>query len=191
MKIYTGGGDQGTTSLFSGERVAKSDRRLAAYGTVDELNSVLGAVAALLPPEGLALLPELQRIQGELFQLGAWLAVTPGSTAAGHLHPFNEEAAKRLEAAIDVLESELAPLRSFILPGGHPAAAWAQVARTVCRRAERRAVALMTETAEPQCDSQRPSGILVYLNRLSDYLFVLARRLNQLTGVAEQPWVCS
>jgi len=188
MKIYTGGGDQGTTSLFSGERVAKSDRRLAAYGTVDELNSVLGAVAAALPPEGSALLDELQRIQQELFQLGAWLAVTPGSTAAGHLHPFTEEPAKRLEIAIDALELELPPLRSFILPGGHPAAAWAHVARTVCRRAERHAVSLLTETAEPRCDPHRPSCILVYLNRLSDYLFVLARRLNQLTGMAEQPW---
>jgi len=188
MKIYTGGGDQGTTSLFSGERVAKSDPRIAAYGAVDELNSVLGAVAAALPPEGSALLDELQRIQQELFQLGAWLAVTPGSTAAGHLHPFTEEPAKRLEIAIDALELELPPLRSFILPGGHPAAAWAHVARTVCRRAERHAVSLLTETAEPRCDPHRPSCILVYLNRLSDYLFVLARRLNQLTGMAEQPW---
>lgn len=186
-KIYTGGGDRGKTSLFSGERVAKSDQRIEAYGDVDELNSVLGAVRAFLPAAGHQLGPEIQQIQAHLFQVGAWLATTADSKAAGVLPPFTEEAAGKLEAAIDRMDQELAPLNHFILPGGHPAAAMCHMARTVCRRAERHAIRLAVQL-DAGTDSGTLNPILVYLNRLSDYLFMLARRCNQLAGFDEPPW---
>lgn len=186
-KIYTGTGDRGKTSLFSGERVTKSDERIEAYGDVDELNSVLGVVAAALPAEGFKLLPEIREIQADLFKIGARLATTTESPAASALPPFPEDPGKQLEAAIDRLDQQLPPLRSFVLPGGHPAAAMAHVARTVCRRAERHTIRL-AEVIEPGTGSEAMHYILVYLNRLSDYLFVLARRCNQLAGVEEQRW---
>ena len=185
MKIYTGSGDRGKTSLFSGERIEKSDRRIEAYGDVDELNSVLGGLIAGLPPLLASLAGELESIQCDLLDVGAWLATTPGSAAVDMLTPFTSARISRLEAAIDRTDASLAPLKGFILPGGHPAAGRAHVARTVCRRAERHALRLMT-AGDP--DDACGGAILTYLNRLSDYLFVLARACNQQTGTPETLW---
>ena len=183
MKIYTGSGDRGKTSLFSGERIVKNDRRIEAYGDVDELNSVLGALMAGLPEPLQTLTGELTRIQGDLLDVGAWLATTPGSAAVDMLTPFTPEKVSWLEAAIDRLDEALPPLKGFILPGGHPVSAWTHIARTVCRRAERHALKV---SDAPRDDSA--AAILTYLNRLSDYLFVLARYCNQATGTAETLW---
>jgi cob(I)alamin adenosyltransferase len=186
MKIYTGTGDRGKTGLFSGERVAKDCERIEAYGAVDELNSVLGALRAALPDRQPEVMAELQSLQGDLFRVGAWLATTPGSSAAASLEPFDPERIAALERAIDRIEATLPPLTGFILPGGGVGAGWAHLARTVCRRAERRAVRVAA--GEPEPASSPLNNTVVYLNRLSDYLFVLARQLNRNEGVAETPW---
>ena len=185
MKIYTGTGDRGKTSLFSGERIAKSDRRIAAYGDIDELNSTLGLLVAVLPEPLAECRRVLVDIQSELLHIGAWLATTPGASASHSLKPFGKEKALGLEAAIDALDAVLPPLTQFVLPGGHVTAGWAHVARTVCRRAERRVVSLMAEATVPD---PAMTPILVYLNRLSDYLFVLARFCNHTLGVSESKW---
>jgi cob(I)alamin adenosyltransferase len=187
MKLYTGTGDKGQTSLFSGERVLKDHARVAAYGSIDELNSFLGALAAAIPSESGHLREPLQQIQSELFHVGSWLATMPDAPVASHLKPLHD-ATVGLEDAIDQLQMGLAPLNDFILPGGHPAAALAHVARSVCRRAERRVVSVTQAFAQ---DGTLPAEIqetLVYLNRLSDYLFVLARTLNRDNGVADMVW---
>jgi cob(I)alamin adenosyltransferase len=176
MKIYTGGGDRGKTSLFSGERVNKSDLRVEAYGDVDELNSLLGTLSG-----------EIQRIQSDLLHIGAWLAVTPGSPASQELQDISREQTKGLEATIDRLEEELPALKDFLLPGGHVSAAWAHVARAVCRRAERHVVRLLAGTAEDETSLQL-RGVVTYLNRLSDYLFVLARYCNKIQGQPDTIW---
>ncbi len=187
MKVYTGTGDQGRTSLFSGERVAKNDVRIAAYGAVDELNAAVGAMVAALPEDRAAdvVNAQLVRIQSDLFHVGAWLATVPGSPAADQLAPFSEAAPQWLEDKIDAMEDHLEPLNAFILPGGHPSAAWAHVARTVCRRAERHVVGLAEEKALGFEGAQQ---MLVYLNRLSDYFFVAARYCNHLAGCKETLW---
>ncbi|MEJ2639179.1 MAG: cob(I)yrinic acid a,c-diamide adenosyltransferase [Desulfosarcinaceae bacterium] len=184
MKLYTGTGDRGKTSLFSGERVAKANVRIDAYGDVDELNAVIGAVVAQLPDGAGTLAAALQQIQADLFDLGAWLATTPASGAADQLPPFGEQPAAALEQAMDAMDAELPELKAFILPGGHPAAALAHVARTVCRRAERHVLHLV----DVQGAQAVPPTILVYLNRLSDYLFACARYCNHLAGEADIPW---
>lgn len=184
MKIYTGTGDRGKTGLFSGERLPKSDDRIEAYGDVDELNSVLGALAATLPEKAEAVGDELAAIQSHLFHVGAWLATTSDSSFAETLTPVDESMWRFLETAIDRMEGMLPPLSGFIIPGGHKAAAMAHVARTVCRRAERRAVRLAQGDPHPEA----LSGMLIYLNRLSDYLFVLARYFNQMTGHGDHLW---
>jgi cob(I)alamin adenosyltransferase len=183
MKIYTGVGDRGKTSLFSGERVPKSHLRIEAYGDVDELNSILGALVASLPPACKELAQPLQAIQSDLFHVGAWLATTPDSPAIANLQAIGQEQIQALESAIDRLEERLPPLTHFILPGGHPAATWAHLARTVCRRAERHVVRLAHES-----DRANLEGVIVYLNRLSDYLFVLARYCNHRLDVPETTW---
>lgn len=186
-RIYTGTGDQGKTSLFSGERVPKSLERVEAYGDVDELNSVLGALAVALPEGNSELAEEIQRIQSDLLHLGAWLATTPDSPSFASLREITDERIEVLEAAIDRMDKELPILRSFILPGGHMSAAWAHVARTVCRRAERHVVRLFGDHSE----SFKPDhlkGVLVFLNRLSDYLFVLARYCNRIMGTPDNLW---
>ncbi len=208
MRIYTGAGDRGRTSLFSGERVDKHDARIEAYGDLDELNSVLGALAEALgdgPRGGSAELEsEIERIQSDLLQAGAWLATTPGSPAQTSLLEITPHLIAGLEAAIDRMDATLEPLRGFILPGGSASACWAHVARTVCRRAERRVVALVDavhgahpapepgETPAPApavTQAHEQLGlIVVYLNRLSDYLFVLARHCNRRAGVPDRPW---
>jgi cob(I)alamin adenosyltransferase len=186
MKIYTKTGDAGKTGLFSGERVPKSHARIEAYGDVDELNSILGALAAALPERDADLIAELRAVQGDLFRVGSHLATTPDSMAAQSLRPLGGDAIHRLESSIDRWTAELPPLDHFVLPGGHPTAAWAHLARTVCRRAERRAVRLLDAEGRPTAPTE--AEILAYLNRLSDYLFVLARVCNHRTGTAETEW---
>lgn len=181
MKVYTRRGDRGETDLFGGERVGKHHPRVDAYGEVDELNAVLGTAAAASPNEDVRAL--LQRIQSALFDLGAYLA-TPDAAhrAKAGLAGVGPDEVDGLERAIDGFEEELEPLRSFILPGGTPAAAAFHVARTVCRRAERRVVDL------DRSDPLEPAP-LQYLNRLSDLLFVLARLENRRAGVSDVAWV--
>jgi cob(I)alamin adenosyltransferase len=173
MKIYTRTGDAGATSLFGGSRVAKDDPRIEAYGTVDELSSFIGVARASWPDGPFD--DELARVQSDLFNIGAQLAA-PGSD---RFSGADSSRAAQLESAIDSMESELPPLTSFILPGGSAAASHLHVARTVCRRAERRVISLHDEAT---------SGTLVYLNRLSDFLFVAARYANLKHGVADVPW---
>jgi len=187
MKIYTGSGDRGVTSLFSGERVPKDNARIEAYGDVDELNSVIGALIASLPAPLAGIRGELQEIQSDLFHLGAWLATTPGAPAESQLQPFGPERASTLERSIDRMDEGLPALKGFILPGGHASAAWAHLARTVCRRAERRAAGLSTGKPDAGPGTQLGRAI-VYLNRLSDYLFVLARHMNRTQGIEDRLW---
>ena len=188
MKIYTQTGDRGKTGLFSGERVPKSHQRIEAYGDVDELNAVLGALRAHLRPDSHELIEELVGIQSELFHIGAWLATTPGSPSAAHLKEISMDCAKDLELSIDRMENGLPPLKDFILPGGHITAAWAHVARTVCRRAERHVVRLSFKSADSEGEEKPYWGVIMFLNRLSDYLFMLARYLNRKEGVDESLW---
>jgi len=178
VKIYTRTGDSGETSLFDGTRVKKDDARVDAYGEVDELNAWLGlARAAGLDP---ALDEEVVRLQRDLFALGAQLADPADKIAARVTKAVIGDAdVTRLEDLIDRLESEVPPLRRFVLAGGTPAGATLHLARTVCRRAERRIVAL-----EPAADPV----LLRYVNRLSDLLFVLARVINRRGGAAETEW---
>jgi len=184
-RIYTRTGDDGTTALGSGERRKKYDPRIAAYGTTDELNAAIG-VARLHTADAAQLDAMLARIQNDLFDLGADLC-TPdsgkGKGPGGARLTVTEAQVTRLEQEIDALNAELAPLRSFILPGGTPAAAHLHVARTICRRAER----LMVELAD-QPGENVSSVALKYVNRLSDFLFVASRWLND-KGKADVLWV--
>ena len=172
MKIYTRTGDSGETSLFGGSRVAKDDPRIEAYGTIDELNSTIGVARATWPSSPID--KQLNAIQSDLFDIGAHLAA-PGNDRFAGVEPRRIE---ELERAIDAMESELQPLTNFIIPGGSLAAAELHIARTVCRRAERRVVALEDNPAT-----------VAYLNRLSDYLFVAARYANRGHGVPDTPWL--
>ncbi|MBP8274409.1 MAG: cob(I)yrinic acid a,c-diamide adenosyltransferase [Acidobacteria bacterium] len=177
MKIYTKTGDAGETGLFGGARVSKADPRVDSYGAVDEANACLGVVrAAGVPAEIDAM---LDRIQRDLFALGAQLADgRPDPKAFEGKTRLGEDDITRLEQWIDQLESELPPLKHFILAGGSPAGAALHLARTVCRRAERRMVTVQGIN----------SVQLIYVNRLSDLLFVIARAVNQRAGVPEIEW---
>jgi cob(I)alamin adenosyltransferase len=179
-RIYTKSGDAGDTGLGDGSRVPKDHPRVAAYGAVDELNAVLGLLLAQCPGAPEADL--LRGVQNDLFDVGADLCVPqPSDEAAGARLRVRAEQAARLETAIDRLNEPLAPLHSFVLPGGSPAAAWCHLARTVCRRAERDVVTLArAEPVNPQ--------VVIYLNRLSDLLFVLARVYNA-NGAKDVLWV--
>lgn len=185
-KVYTKTGDNGTTSLVGGIRIGKADIRLEAYGTVDELNSHLGLLAALLPADDNNL-PDsddrrtIEQIQSILFNVGTHLATDLSQTPLYPSARLPEGATKQLEKEIDRTLSLLPEAQGFVLPGGTPAAAQAHVCRTVCRRAERRVVALAAE-AEVGLEIQ------TYLNRLSDYLFVLAKKLNFIAGESEKMW---
>ena len=187
MKIYTGTGDRGKTSLFSGERIKKNDDRIEAYGAVDELNALIGVVVALLPsgPEMETVGMQLTRIQSDLFRAGGWLATTTESPSMAYLQSIDQADSRWLEEQVDYMQSKLPELTVFILPGGHPSAAWAHVARTVCRRAERRIVSLLEQST---LADDGANSLLPYVNRLSDYLFVLARYCNHLAGIDEQVW---
>lgn len=186
MKIYTGGGDRGKTSLFSGERVAKCDDRIAAYGDVDELSSVLGVLVAAMP-DSFGAIEEIHEIQSCLLKAGAWLATTPESHSVELLEDFGESPGKMLETAIDRMEENLPPLKEFILPGGHMASAFAHMARTVCRRAERSVIRIQDDAGEGKAGEQ-VREMIVFLNRLSDYLFVCARYCNHIMDVSDIPW---
>jgi cob(I)alamin adenosyltransferase len=179
VKIYTKTGDAGETSLFDNSRVSKSDPRVDAYGEVDELNACLGVARAASPDKDLD--DVLEVIQRDLFALGARLA-DPSARIAERVTKaaVTEADIARLEAAIDRFESELPPLRQFVLPGGRSPGALLHLARTVCRRAERRVVDL-----GPAPERRL---LVVYLNRLSDLLFVMARLANCRAGVPEVPW---
>jgi cob(I)alamin adenosyltransferase len=171
-KIYTRTGDDGSTGLGNGERVQKDDLRVEAYGTIDELNSVLGVVQACdLPDTATDLLAEIQQ---KLFDLGGELCIPETAT-------LNDNDVDRLEVELDKLNAALPPLKDFILPGGNPAAAACHLARAVCRRAERRVISLASQ-------EQVNEYSVRYLNRLSDLLFVLARSLNVTSGDAEVLW---
>ena len=179
MKIYTRTGDAGETSLFDGTRVPKTHPRVVAYGDVDELQAALGVSAASgLDP---ALADMIVSIQRDLFALGARLA-DPAHRIAPRVSKvvISDESVERLERWIDRLDSELPPLRHFILSGGSAAGASLHLARTVCRRAERAVLALGSDAVEPI--------VIVYINRLSDLLFVMARAANHRAGVAETEW---
>lgn len=187
MTIYTRTGDRGKTGLFSGERVAKYDDRIEACGSVDELNSFLGALIAKLPPDRLEFIETLREIQSDLFTVGAWMSITPGSPAEQQLRAIGSSRIEDLEAHIDALQATLPALTCFIFPGGHPTAAWAHVARSVCRRAERHAVRLYGGDQGALAEGVYAT-ILRYLNRLSDYLFVLARYCNAIQDFKDIEW---
>ena len=181
MKIYTKTGDDGATGLFGGGRVQKDDPRVEAYGDVDELNAVLGLARAMEP------MPRIDEIlvpmQRDLFSIGALLATPDLEKMEKHLSKasIDERRISDLERAIDQCEQELEPLKAFIIPGGSRKGAVLHVARTVCRRAERRVVHL-------QRDVEIPGLVVIYLNRLSDLLFMLARLANVRSGAGEVTW---
>jgi cob(I)alamin adenosyltransferase len=179
VKIYTKTGDTGETSLFDKTRVSKADPRVDAYGEVDELNACLGAARAARLDADLTAV--IEQIQSELFAVGARLA-DPSSRIAPRVDKVTvgQAEVEQLESMIDRFEEQLPPLRRFILPGGSTAGALLHLARTVCRRAERRVVALGPDAVDPV--------IVVYLNRLSDLLFMMARVANQRAGTAEVEW---
>jgi len=178
MKIYTKTGDQGTTSLFGGKRVSKADLRIDTYGTVDELNSYFGLLRDQeVNQKRKSVLTE---IQDRLFTVGSILATEPGNTKVKIPH-LVEMDIEFLEKEIDTMDALLPPVRFFVLPGGHPSVSFCHIARTVCRRAERLIIGL---------NSTEPIDALVikYLNRLSDFLFVLSRMMTQELKVEETPW---
>ena len=179
MKIYTKTGDTGETSLFDNSRVSKADPRVDAYGEVDELNACLGAARAAGLDDDLSAVTE--SLQRQLFAVGARLA-DPSSRLAARVTKatVGDDDITALEATIDRLETELPPLRRFILPGGSAAGALLHLARTVCRRAERRVIGLGADAVEP--------AVIVYLNRLSDLLFVMARAANHRAHAPEAEW---
>lgn len=179
-KIYTRTGDKGTTSLVGGKRVSKTDPRLDAYGTIDELNSFIGLMLSVM--DGKAESAEnIRWIQQKLFNIGGCLATDTASFPLPDSCKVLSPDVERMEKMIDTVQEGLPEQKSFILPGGTQAASYAHVARTVCRRAERLILALPD-------DAKAPSELLQYINRLSDYLFVLARRINFFAGAPENIW---
>lgn len=183
MKIYTRTGDTGTTSLIGGKRVEKNSPRLEAYGTVDELNSCIGLLAAdPAIASHLATLETLHIVQSRLFDVGAYLATD--NSASPDMQPAGLASSDitAIEEQIDLMTTQLPKLTSFVLPGGCAAAAKAHLCRTVCRRAERRVLTLAGKAAVA-------SEVTTYLNRLSDYFFTLARFANHLTSTPETPWI--
>ena len=179
LKIYTKVGDDGRTGLLAGGRVGKDSPRIEAYGTVDELNATIGVARAAGPDTEAD--AALARVQRDLFVVGAALA-DPSPTGRFH-GAVGPDLPARLEAEIDAMEAALPPLTAFILPGGSAAAAMLHLARTICRRAERHVVHLGTAEGEDV-----PAGLAVYMNRLSDWLFVLARAVNHRAGVVDEMW---
>ena len=176
-KLYTKTGDKGKTSLLGGKKVSKADLRIEAYGNVDELNSFIGLLRDASEAESIK--KALKQVQDELFTIGSRLASDPDKEM--QVPEIGIEAIERLEQAIDKMEEGLPPLKNFILPGGHSTVSICHIARCVCRRAERRAVALSAESGVEAI-------IIQYLNRLSDYFFVLSRKLAQDLGVEEVTW---
>src|SRR5688572_28441556 len=178
MKIYTKTGDKGKTALFGGKRVSKADLRIETYGTVDKMNSYVGLVRD--QPVNQNRINILVEIQARLFTIGSILATEPGTTKVKIPFLIAEDITV-LEQEIDAMDASLPPMKSFVLPGGHQSVSFCHVARTVCRRAERLVIAL---------DAQEKIDALViqYLNRLSDYLFMLSRKMTAELGAEETPW---
>jgi cob(I)alamin adenosyltransferase len=178
MKIYTKTGDTGTTSLFGGKRVSKADLRIDTYGTVDELNSHIGLVRdQQVNAKRKNMLIE---IQDRLFTVGSILATEPGNTKV-KIPSLVEDDILLLEKEMDMMDAELSPMKFFVLPGGHQSISFCHVARTVCRRAERLTISLNSqEVIDPL--------VIKYLNRLSDYLFILSRKMTLELGAEETPW---
>jgi cob(I)alamin adenosyltransferase len=181
-KIYTKTGDQGMTSLWSGKRIKKSHPRLHVYGTTDELNSHLGLIQSMIANDTKlkSLGQMLEKVQNSLFLMGSYISCDEEKWLA-KLPPLSEKLVQELELAIDSMQSDLPPLKEFILPNGHPAASQLHIARCICRRAERDFIDCKDEIFEN-------ATIEMYLNRLSDYLFVAARWVNQQKGIADIPW---
>lgn len=179
MKIYTKTGDDGSTSLYGGTRISKADLRMDAIGTVDELNAQIGLLRD--QPVNADQQHKFQTIQENLFVIGAMLA---SEKKESNIPVLSEDSIRWIEQGIDEMVEGIPPMRFFILPGGHPAVSMAHIARCVCRRAERTTVRLSQEV-------DMPASINVYLNRLSDYLFILARDLGQKLKVEEIPWKAS
>ena len=180
MKIYTKAGDQGKTSLIGGTRVPKSHIRIESYGTVDELNSFIGLLNDLVNDAKIN--ADLKEIQDRLFTVGSSLACDPEKESALRIPDLKEEDIAGLEMSMDAMNEVLAPMKSFIIPGGHQAISTAHIARCVCRRAERWCVNMQEE------DLFVETLVIKYLNRLSDYLFTLARYIGHLKGVEDLPW---
>lgn len=180
MKIYTKTGDSGMTSLIGGRRVPKNSARLEAYGTVDELNSYIGMIRSFVADGQTA--QELVEIQSRLFDVGGNLATDPENEKNRVALGVNETDIRLLEMAIDRMDGEILPMKCFVLPGGDQAVSFCHIARTVCRRAERRILDLAGETP---VDGQ----VLKYVNRLSDYLFILSRKFAHDRQTEEQPWL--
>lgn len=178
MKIYTKTGDEGETALFGSGRVSKASPRVAAYGDIDELNAWLGAARAWCADAEIR--AALERIQGELFVVGAILATPNPARRKGERFMLEEDRIAALESEIDAWVAELEELKSFILPGGGKAAALIHLARAACRRAERAIVGLGADDL--------PDTLIPYVNRLSDWLFTCARALNAREGITETPW---
>ncbi len=179
MKIYTKTGDKGSTGLLGGTRVSKADLRIDAYGTIDELNSYMGLLRDQKTNSGRA--DELIAIQNNLFVIGSYLASDPVKSKV-KIPELNEENILSLENAIDMMNEKLPEMRNFVLPGGHQSVSYCHITRCVCRRGERLVTGLNDES---------PVEVLVlkYLNRLSDYLFVLSRMMTSELGAVETPWL--
>lgn len=178
MKIYTKTGDEGTTALFGGKRVSKADLRIDTYGTVDELNSFIGLVRD--QPVNQNRKAILIEVQDRLFTIGSILATEPGNNKV-KIPALTPSDITRLEQEIDAMDTQLPPMKFFVLPGGHASVSFGHVARTVCRRAERLTIALdQHEKVDPL--------VIQYLNRLSDYLFVLCRSMAHELQIEETPW---
>lgn len=186
MAIYTRSGDSLMTGLLSGERVRKDDFRIVALGAVDELNSAIGLLASLLPADCSETLSEMQKIQRDLFLIGTLITTSPGSLERERIEKEETLTAEELEAWIDHKEAELPELRDLILPSGNRDAAAAQMARSICRRTEITIVTLVSDSMT--AEDKALEMIQIYLNRLSDYLFTVARYCNKLAGVEETLW---
>ena len=180
MKIYTKTGDKGTTSLIGGTKVSKAHLRIEAYGTVDELNSHIGLCRDLLTDSGTRII--LQEVQDRLFTVGSSLACDPEKEPKMKIPDLKEEDVTLLEKQIDAMNEVIPPMKSFVLPGGHVTVSQLHIARCVCRRAERCCVRLEMENEEV------PSIVIKYINRLSDYLFILARFATHQLNTEEIPW---
>jgi cob(I)alamin adenosyltransferase len=178
MKLYTKTGDDGTTGLFGGGRVQKTSSRVEAYGTIDETNAAIGVARAALLDEATDAV--LAQVQNDLFVLGAELACVPGRESQLKMSLLGSEDIARIELAIDAADAACPPLKNFVLPGGSPQAAALHLARTISRRAERAILAI--DDASPRRE------VVVYLNRLSDLLFALARKANVVARVEDVPW---
>jgi cob(I)alamin adenosyltransferase len=179
LKIYTGFGDAGKTRLYSGQIVDKDNLRVETYGILDELNSAIGILKTYI--ENNLLLKDLQTIQNDIFKISSELATPADVPIKSFIPAVNEEKIKDIENKIDKLDSQLDPLKNFILPGGSRGAAFCHLARTICRRAERTLISLnKTESID--------SHIIVFINRLSDYLFVLARFINKEQNITDIIW---